>query len=110
MVMLRFLALVTGSHTFDDTSLNAHGLFGQALVTNLVYEALHHVKPTRCIDQAQRDETFVNDTDRLSKTDLSCRDLSLLGRLEHEGTNHQMGQQKRIDFLDDPFRSQTAQG
>src|SRR5712672_2023226 len=108
--MLRFLTLIARADAFDHTGGNTHTLFGQALLTNLVYQTLDHVKSAWRRNQAQRDQTFIHDTDRLSKADLGGRDLSLLCRLEHERADHQMGQQKRVDLLNDSFRSQTAQG
>ena len=44
------------------------------------------------------------------KTDLGGSDLRLLGSQQHERAHDQMGQQKRIELLNDSFWGQTAQG
>ena len=107
--MLRFFTLIARPHAFDDTSLDAHALFGQALLADLLYQALDHVLPPGSRNQTQRDQTFIHDADGLGKADLDGRDLSLLCRLQHQGADNTMGQQKRIDLLNDAFWSQTAQ-
>src|SRR5215472_2073223 len=71
MVMLRFLACVSRSHAFDDASLDAHGLFGQALQADFSDQRGNHVLPAWCVNQTQRDQTFIHDADSLGKTDLS---------------------------------------
>ncbi len=108
--MLRFLALIARADAFDHASGNTHALFGQALLTNLSDQTLNHVKPAWRRNQAQRDQTFIHDTDGLGKTDLGRSDLSLLSGLQHEHADHGMGQQKRIDLLNDSFWGQTPQG
>src|SRR2546430_10456100 len=60
--MLRFLALIARADPFDDTSLNTHALFGQALLADLFEHTLNHVLPTRCTDHTQRNQILVHDT------------------------------------------------
>ena len=97
--MLRFLACVSRSHAFDDASLDAHGLFGQALQADFSDQRGNHVLPAWCVNQTQRDQTFIHDADSLGKTDLSGGDLGLLCSLQHERADHRVGQQKRVDLL-----------
>jgi len=70
MIMLRFLALIARADAFDDACLNAHGLFGQALLADFSDQTFNHVKPARRTNQAQGNETFIHDADGLGKTDL----------------------------------------
>src|SRR5260370_1403513 len=41
---------------------------------------------------------------------LSGNDLSLRAGLPHRGSNHEMGEQQRVDFLNHPLGGQTPQG
>jgi hypothetical protein len=84
MQMLRFLALIARADPFDDTSLNTHALFGQALLADLFEHTLNHVLPTRCTDHTQRNQILVHDTDGFGETDLGWRDLSLFSSDLHE--------------------------
>ena len=61
--MLRLLALIARAHAFDDTGLNAHALFGQALQADLSEHSSNQVLPPCGVDQAQRNERFIHDAD-----------------------------------------------
>ncbi len=59
--MLRLFARIPRAGPLDDACLDAHPLFGQALLPDFLKQVEHHRAPTRRIDHAQREQALIDD-------------------------------------------------
>src|SRR6266487_1911784 len=110
MPMLRLLAIRARMDPLDHAGGNAPAWFGQTKGADFLEHVLDHVLSTLFLDQAQRKATILHQTDRVGKTDAARSQPLWLGRPQHQPAQQGMGQQQRVEFLDDPIGSLRTQG
>ena len=106
--MLRLFARITRAGPLDDARLDAHPLFGQALLPDFSQQIEHHRAPTRHRNHAQREQALIEDANGSGQAQGRRSNALLSSSLQHQGTQQRMRQQQGIELLDHSLRRQRA--